>query len=253
MTKIQIKVPVRCFHLLLVLSIALGTVLSRATPVVTENYSAPIRVACVGDSITDGFGVGRDWAYPGQLGRMLGPKWWVLNYGATGTTMVKAGNDPYWAHDQFVKAHEFMPDVVIIALGTNDTKEKNWVHKEDFLNDYGDMIASFQALPSKPLIYLCLPPPVTDKGNMGIPPEGPSQTGPMISQLAQRTSCSVIDFYAALVAHPEWQPDHIHPDPLGAFALAKTVYAALTGKNYEGNMILITQAPKPLPQPEPGK
>jgi len=219
-----------------------------ADPVPVQNYHAPIRVACVGDSITDGFGVGRDWDYPSQLGRMLGDKqWWVVNFGATGTTVLKNGNDPYWNHGQFQKAHDFNPDVVIIELGTNDTKAENWAHKDEFATDYKALIATFQALPSKPIIYLCLQPPVTSPGNMGIPDTGPSETGPLIQQLATDTSCGLIDLYDALLPHPDWQPDHIHPDPTGDFELAKTVYATLLGKPYDGMMILTSQAPKPVP------
>jgi len=223
--------------------------LLRGHPVDTTLYQAPIRVACVGDSITDGFGVGRDWDYPSQLGRMLGSKWWVVNFGATGTTMLKNGDDPYWKHGQYTNALGFKPDVVIIALGTNDTKSQNWQHKDEFLQDYQAMIATFQALPSKPSIYLCIPAPVTGEGNMGIPANGPEETGPLIRQLASRIPCELIDFYAALVDHPGWQPDHIHPDPDGDFALAKAVYLALTGQSFEGTMILTSQAPHPVPWP----
>jgi len=232
----------------------LAILLTHADPVPVANYAQPIRVACVGDSITDGFGVGREWAWPGQLGRMLGKKWWVLNYGATGTTMLKAGNDPYWNHGQIKGAYAFNPDVVLIALGTNDTKPVNWAtHKDEYIVDYRAMIDSFRALPSKPILYLCIPAPVTPPGNMGIPDDGPAQTGPMITQLARDASCNLISFYDALVAHPEWQPDHIHPDPVGDFALAKTVYTALTGAPYTGTMILTSMAPKPLPQPPAGE
>lgn len=223
------------------------TAVMHADPVPVQNYHAPIRVACVGDSITDGFGVGRDWDYPSQLGRMLGKPWWVVNFGATGTTVLKSGNDPYWNHGQFLKAHQFNPDVVIIELGTNDTKAVNWAHKDEFVADYRDLIATFQALPSKPIIYLCLQPPVTGAGNMGIPPTNPSETGPLIQQLARDTPCGLIDFYNALLPHPDWQPDHIHPDPTGDFELARTVYAALLGKPYDGLMVLTSQAPKPIP------
>ena len=220
-----------------------------ASTVDLSKYTAPVRVACVGDSITEGFGVGHDWSYPLQLGRMLGAKWWIVNFGATGTTMLKNGDDPYWKHGQYTNALKFNPDVVIIALGTNDTKAQNWQHKDDFTRDYRDMISSFQALPSKPLIYLCLAAPVTDEGNMGIPPTGPAETGPMIRQLANDIPCDVIDFYSALVDHPEWQPDHIHPSPDGDFALAKAVFQALTGTAYHGTMVLSSQAPNPLSFP----
>jgi lysophospholipase L1-like esterase len=224
------------------------TTLLHAARIDVSKYPQPIKVACVGDSITDGFGVGREWAYPGQLQRFLKEKWWVVNFGATGTTMLKAGDDPYWKHDQYPHALSFNPDVVIIALGTNDMKEKNWVLRSDFPRDYKEMIASFRALPSKPVIFLCLPPPIT-REVLTIPMKRPAEIGPGIRQIAKENSCEVIDFYSVLLQHPEWQPDNLHPDPNGDFALARTVYAALTGQSYRGGMILTTQAPKPQPWP----
>ncbi|HTJ78688.1 MAG TPA: GDSL-type esterase/lipase family protein [Rariglobus sp.] len=216
-----------------------------ARPVETGDYKDVIRVACVGDSITDGWGVGHDWDYPSQLGRMLRDKWWVVNFGASGTTMLKNGDDPYWKHGQYQNALSFNPDVVIIALGTNDMKEKNWAKKTEFFGNYKEMIETFRALPSKPLVYLCLPPPVTKDGVLTIPMTRPAEIGTAIRQFATAMSCDVIDFYSTMITHPDWQPDNLHPDPNGDFALAKTVYTALTGKPYEGAMILTTQRPQP--------
>ncbi|MBR6371242.1 MAG: xylanase, partial [Bacteroidaceae bacterium] len=48
----------------------------------------PVRVACVGDSITYGHGI-KDRlhdAYPGVLSSMLGDKYDVRNFGVSGTT-----------------------------------------------------------------------------------------------------------------------------------------------------------------------
>lgn len=60
------------------------------------------------------------------------------------------------------------PDIVTIMLGTNDAKGCNWDYSPDgvqgkgdlFKNDYAAMIAAFRALPSKPKIYVALPPPL---------------------------------------------------------------------------------------------
>ena len=58
--------------------------------------------------------------------------------------------------------------VAQIMLGTNDAKGCNWDYTPDgvqgrgdlFKNDYADMIAAFKALPSKPKVYVALPPPL---------------------------------------------------------------------------------------------
>src|SRR4051812_11154381 len=89
-----------------------------------------IKVACVGDSITAGAGVqdpGHN-AYPVVLQRLLGDKYEVKNFGVSGTTLLKKGDSPYWNQKAFKAATAFAPDIVIIKLGTNDTKAQNWKH-----------------------------------------------------------------------------------------------------------------------------
>ena len=67
---------------------------SRRPKATAEN---PIRVACVGDSITYGFGISdreRD-SYPAQLQRDLGEAWQVRNFGSNGATALERGTKPY--------------------------------------------------------------------------------------------------------------------------------------------------------------
>ena len=59
--------------------------------------SEPVRVACVGDSITYGHGI-KDRlhdAYPGVLSSMLGEKYDVRNFGVSGTTTMMGTDMPY--------------------------------------------------------------------------------------------------------------------------------------------------------------
>ncbi len=57
----------------------------------------------------------------------------------------------------YQQALAFNPNIVVIKLGTNDSKSFNWVHKADFIKDTQTMIDAFKALPSQPEIYLCYP------------------------------------------------------------------------------------------------
>ena len=70
----------------------------RYGPIDVKNYEETIRVACVGNSITYGAGIEnrvKD-SYPAQLGRMLGDRWETRNFGVSGATMLKKGDNPYW-------------------------------------------------------------------------------------------------------------------------------------------------------------
>jgi len=85
-----------------------------------------VRVACVGDSITFGAGVeDRDKNhYPAVLGGLLGTSFDVRNFGRSGATLSSSGDLPYRDTDEFKAATAFAPDVVVIKLGTNDTKPR---------------------------------------------------------------------------------------------------------------------------------
>ena len=110
------------------------------------------RIACVGDSITYGATI-RDKShdsYPAQLGTMLGRKYSVKNFGASGYTLQESCDRPYTSHKRYKKSLDFKPDVVLIMLGTNDTKPYNWISTEAFQDDYRQLILSYQELPSRP-------------------------------------------------------------------------------------------------------
>ena len=134
--------------------------------IVLVNYSfaETIKIACVGDSITFGAGIKdrKNMNYPIQLGKILGEKYEIKNFGNSGSTMLKKGDKPYWKQREFKAALEFNPNIVVIKLGTNDTKPQNWKHGADYFDDYKSMISIFSNLSSKPKIYICLPVPVVE-------------------------------------------------------------------------------------------
>jgi acyl-CoA thioesterase-1 len=84
-------------------------------------------VACVGDSITYGAGITDrvNLGYPAQLQRLLRQydrSWEVRNFGVSGTTLLSRGDLPYIRQTAYDDAQACHPDLVIINLGTNDSK-----------------------------------------------------------------------------------------------------------------------------------
>jgi lysophospholipase L1-like esterase len=199
-------------------------------PIDPATYKEPIRVACIGDSITQGVGAEKGKSYPSQLQELLGDKWKVGNFGVSGRTLLRKGDHPYWSEKAFQNAQDFKPNVVIIMLGTNDTKPQNWAHQDEFLSDYKDLVKTFQALETKPRIYLCRPCPVPGQGNFGINETNVQLEIPMIDKLAQEEKLGVVDMNAALKSRPELLPDRVHPNTAGATVMAETAYQAFTGK-----------------------
>ena len=193
-----------------------------------------VRVACVGDSITFGAGI-RDRAknsYPAVLGRLLGDGYDVRNFGVSGATLLKKGDKPYWKLKAFQQASDFQPNVVIIKLGTNDSKPQNWRHKADFDGDLRSLADHFTALPSKPTVWLCLPVPVYQT-RWGINEKTvKGEISPIIEKVAAEKKLPTIDLHTALSGKPELFPDKIHPNAEGAALMAKAVAAAITGEGW---------------------
>lgn len=190
-----------------------------------------VRVACVGDSITYGARiVNRDAdSYPAQLGKILGKTFEVRNFGVNGTTALSKGDYPYVSTPAYKSALAFNPDIVIIKLGTNDTKLFNWRFKEDFERDLSSIIKSFQGLPSHPRVFLCRPVPAYQSGGNSIRGEIVKEgVLPIIDKIAADNGLVVIDLFSALADKPQLFPDKIHPNEAGAKIIAEAVAAAIT-------------------------
>ena len=198
-------------------------------PIQVGDYQGVIRLACVGDSITAGVGAGGN-SYPKQLAVLLGDKWKVGNFGNSGSTLLNQGDKPYQKQRTFNAALEFQPQVVVIMLGTNDTKPQNWKFKNRFAADYHDLVGKFARLPTKPRIFICYPVPVPGKGNFGINEQGIKEQRPLITRVAKESRVGVIDMYAALKEHPETLPDRVHPNARGAGLMARAAWGVFTGK-----------------------
>lgn len=191
-----------------------------------EADSKTIKVACIGDSITFGSGVAdraRD-SYPAVLQRLLGASYLVGNFGVGGATLLQKGDKPYTAQAQFKSSDDFAPDIVVIMLGTNDAKPKNWENKADFAANYRELIAHYATLASHPRVFVALSPPVYGAGAFNIsPPVLENEIVPLIAAVGGAT----IDVRGALSNHAEWFPDTVHPAKEGANAIAQAVFQAL--------------------------
>ena len=186
----------------------------------------PQKVACVGDSITQGVGT-QDPAtgsYPAQLQALMGSQWQVHNFGVGGRTLLRKA-DPL----DHRPALEYLPNVVVIALGTNDSKTGVWSkHETEFVPDYVAMIQAFQALPSHPKVWACLPPP-TFPGNWGITEDAIRDAViPAIKKAAQETGIEVIDLHSPLLSSKALFPDAVHPNEEGAKRIAELIAKAIS-------------------------
>ncbi len=184
----------------------------------------------MGDSITAGMGVkdaNKD-SYPAQLGRILGSGWEVRNFGVSAMTMMKKGDLPYENRPEYQAALAYPADIIVIALGSNDSKPQN-IEKnpDDFVPSYKEMIGKFRAARPEAKIFICLPPPAFPD-HWGIRESVLTGTIiPLIQQVAKEEHVPVIDFHTAMAGKDADFPDRIHPNEDGARLLAETVKKAI--------------------------
>lgn len=189
-----------------------------------------IRVACVGDSITYGCMVG-NWRrnnYPTVLGDLLGEKYCVNNFGYTNRTAIKTADYPYTREKLYKQSLEFEPDIVLLMLGSNDSKEINW-DKEKYIKDLSDIIDSY--LKSNVKVYLLVPPPVFEiRGKVMWQLRKDiidREICPAVKEIVETKKIPCIDLYSVFRNKKELFMDGVHPNVRGSKILAQTVYEAI--------------------------
>ena len=213
-----------------------------------------IRVACIGNSITDGSGIdmAEQYGYPAELQKMLGKDYWVKNFGVSARTMLNKGDYPYMNEMAWRDALAFKPDVVIIKLGTNDSKPMNWAHGDEFRQDLEQMLTTInpnlassakkgkkgkKASPQQgkaegsPRIFLCTPIPAF-KSTWGIN-DSVIVNGiiPIQQEVAKKYGAQIIDLHTLFANDGnKVLPDGIHPDDKGAHRMAEIIAGEIAPK-----------------------
>jgi acyl-CoA thioesterase-1 len=203
------------------LVVCIAAIILSVTLIVVFSVIGATRVACIGDSITQ-FST-----YPNDLQIMLGTSYNVREFGVSGSTVLFSSFTPYIDQREFQRAKQFLPNIVIIMLGTNDAREDYYQSIANFVADYEQLVCEVQALESKPKIFLVTPPPIFDNdldlSNVNML----DGVIPGIGQVAEELSLTLIDVYTPLVNHPEYFSDGVHPNNEGAKAIASEVYKAI--------------------------
>lgn len=185
-----------------------------------------IKVACVGNSITYGAGINNREknAYPAQLQYFLGDGYRVQNFGSNGATAQTDGDYPYVRTEVYKNSLEFEPDIVLIKLGTNDTKPQNWKGKERFMEDLQHLIDAYKGLPSDPKVVLLTPVRcfLTEKNTIS-PERIEKEVRESVEQLAYRNGLGIVNLFN--IFGDQWDgalmPDRLHPSAIGAGIMAR--------------------------------
>jgi len=233
-TKKTLKIVLITVLVLIITITGIGITLIRSVlyPDVLISGSGEKKVVCVGDSITYSQGVltTRDTdSYPAVLAKLLGSEYQTYNFGLCNRTLLSSGNMPYINEDFAKESLAIDADIVIIMLGTNDSKPMNWNAKQ-YETEYTQFVTAYQNMESTPEVYIMLPPRVfledDDSGNCNNETLT-KEVIPAIKRVAEFTGANLIDLYAITEAHPEWFADGLHPNAAGNQAIAEAIYSAL--------------------------
>lgn len=194
----------------------------------------PLRVACIGNSITYGTAIDdrEHYAYPVQLQQMLGDNYIVGNFGKPGATLLRRGHRPYVEQQEWTDAKAFNADIAVIHLGINDTDPRNWPnYRDDFIPDYCALIDTLRMINPKVRVIIAELTPLSHRH-----PRFQSGTRDWreeitaeVRMVAKARKCQLIDFFTPLYSRPELLTDGIHPNAEGAGLLAKAAYQGITG------------------------
>lgn len=184
-----------------------------------------LRVACIGDSITRCDSAGDEsLTYPAQLAARLGTRHFeVRNFGRNGAGIIRSTNR-YQGSSEHQAAIAWQPDVVICNLGINDITTFGSFTKAQFQTAYLELIDAFIQSGSVPLIIQWSP----------LAPIFPGQTfygdpnlvtlNQWVRDAAACTNTRLVDLSTPLADHPEWFPDHLHPNADGANRIGEVIF-----------------------------
>ncbi|WP_413291805.1 arylesterase [Bdellovibrio sp. HCB185ZH] len=178
------------------------------------------KLIVLGDSITEGYGVSKEAAYPALLEKKLheaGKKdWSIINAGVSGSTTASGISRMKWLFKS-------KPDVVFLALGANDGLRGLKVEESQ------KNLASAIEYAQKEKVEVIL-------GGLYMPPNyGADYTAKfkkMYEDLAKKYKLTFIPFILDKVAgNPKYNlADGIHPNEEGHKIIADTIFNALKGK-----------------------
>lgn len=211
-----------------------------------------IRIVCIGDSITEGFG------YPSLLQEFLGDDYIVFNEGVSGSCVTMTETDdkicglPYVLQPEYDEALSIEGNIYIIMLGTNDAQDGiddirdiqdplyNLISYEPiFETCYQYIIDGIKSATPDALIYLVTPIPVRNCIWRKHQEEYLLQLLPHIKSLAEKNNLPLIDLHEELLQlsveelDSLYLEDGLHPSDSGAFLIASMIAYVIGNRSYE--------------------
>lgn len=188
-------------------------------PVVAEllNKKEKIRVACVGDSITEGWRSSNPslHSYPAVLQTLVGDRFEIKNYGIGGSTVMRCSDMPFRDKWGYIDSIADRPDLVILMMGTNDcNREYNIRRLDGFYADFVSLINEYHQTGAE-VIVMTSPELFCNVNNEHI-----RRAVEWQKEAAEKMSCGLIDINGWSHTNHICFPDDIHCDDSGYAAMA---------------------------------
>lgn len=194
-------------------------------PAMTPPDTPPLRIACIGDSITAGVGLSAP--YPAVLQELSSNRWTVANFGVPGKTLLLQSGRAWADTPAAARALDFCPDAVVALFGINDLAHPDILSA--FADDGLAVLSRFRDANPDVRLYVCTPTPLAPADLEADANRAIRETLlPLVETLALRAGARLIPVHSVYPCTLRRLPDGTHPDSIGARLIAETVFAALS-------------------------
>lgn len=234
----QNRLKMKIMSIALSAVLAIGMILESTAAAAAENKAPDtekvIKVACVGDSLTEGYkssgennGKKGPNSYPARLQSLLGSAYEVKNFGETGAFLQSGTANPYKEGTEYTESKKYSADIVIIMLGTNDSKSWN---ADAYKMQAAELYTEYKTENNR--VIFATVPQCYQTGGTDITREKVAAVYEMQKELlTANPDWESIDMYAKTEGKERlYNEDKVHFTDTGYLYLAECVYEKITGK-----------------------
>ena len=214
----------------------------------TPSDGKKLKVAFIGDSITEGVGVEASLrptqSYPAQISKLLGDKYTVGNFGKSSAYTLAADNPynvktdaslSYRNTAQYKDSLSFKADVVVIMMGVNDIRSMSGEEAREALRDaLADLALEYCAMESVQKVYIATS--IFIPSSAAIVHYSYGRLAEIQREVAEEIGLDVIDIYDMMEDYfnvmMHYTVDRIHPNKEVYGEMATALYASMMGESY---------------------